>query len=103
MEENASPKNELFLESKTKENDSEEEICRFCHYDGKENKLYQPCKCSGSIRSIHSDCLTRWIKATGKDKCDLCKHSFSFTSSKKKKEIEFFYKKNFPNHFLKMK
>ena len=41
---------------------------------------YHPCKCSGSIKYIHQDCLNRWLQQTKKEKCDLCNHHYQFTA-----------------------
>ena len=40
-------------------------ICRICYieeYDQINNPLIKPCKCSGSMKYIHYECLLRWIK-----------------------------------------
>ena len=63
--------------------ESEEAICRVCHCDGsKEAPLYHPCKCSGSIRYVHQDCLLQWLKHKGGDekRCELCGSEFHFRS-----------------------
>ncbi|KAJ2917102.1 hypothetical protein MD484_g3273, partial [Candolleomyces efflorescens] len=41
--------------------------------------LFHPCKCSGTIRYIHQDCLTTWLAHSKKKTCDVCKHPYSFT------------------------
>ncbi|RLO09324.1 hypothetical protein DYB28_001659 [Aphanomyces astaci] len=41
-------------------------------------RLFAPCKCSGSIRFVHSDCLTEWLAISKKDVCELCGYKFSF-------------------------
>lgn len=60
--------------------------CRICHSD--HGKLYSPCKCDGSIRWIHEECLMSWLKhanggdgnvtAGGVKRCELCKAEFRF-------------------------
>ncbi|OZJ02188.1 hypothetical protein BZG36_05494, partial [Bifiguratus adelaidae] len=58
----------------------EEEICRVCRCEGTpEAPLFHPCKCSGSIRYVHEDCLIEWLSHSRKKYCELCKHPFSFT------------------------
>ncbi|KIL65587.1 hypothetical protein M378DRAFT_518862 [Amanita muscaria Koide BX008] len=58
----------------------EEDTCRICSTPGTdEQPLFHPCKCSGTIRYIHQDCLTTWLAHSKKRKCDLCNHPFSFT------------------------
>ncbi|KAI9310261.1 hypothetical protein BX666DRAFT_2009796 [Dichotomocladium elegans] len=56
------------------------EICRVCRCgETPEHPLFHPCKCSGSIRHVHQDCLTEWLSHSRKKYCELCEHPFSFT------------------------
>lgn len=44
---------------------SQEEIsCRFCmgEENSIENPMITPCKCSGSLKFIHIDCLRNWTR-----------------------------------------
>ncbi|KAH9935970.1 uncharacterized protein BXZ73DRAFT_76777 [Epithele typhae] len=41
--------------------------------------LFHPCKCSGTIRYIHQDCLKEWLTHSRKKTCDVCKYPYSFT------------------------
>ncbi|CAO3563375.1 unnamed protein product [Mortierella alpina] len=60
--------------------EEEEEICRVCRYEGSPDQpLFHPCKCSGSIRFVHQDCLVEWLERSNKKYCELCKHTFEFT------------------------
>ena len=46
-------------------------ICRICYieeYDMINNPLIKPCKCSGSMKYIHYDCLLHWIRTKIIDK-----------------------------------
>ena len=46
-------------------------ICRICYieeYDKINNPLIKPCKCSGSMKYIHYDCLLHWIRTKIIDK-----------------------------------
>ena len=47
-------------------------ICRICYTEDEtnENPLVQPCKCSGSMRFIHLDCLKHWISTRSFIKLD---------------------------------
>ncbi|PWN51318.1 hypothetical protein IE53DRAFT_368172 [Violaceomyces palustris] len=56
-----------------------EESCRICR-SGPEpsSPLYHPCKCSGSIRYCHQDCLVEWLRHSKKKYCELCQHPFIF-------------------------
>ncbi|KAL6925236.1 hypothetical protein ACHAPO_009071 [Fusarium lateritium] len=55
-------------------------ICRICRGEGTpEEPLFYPCKCSGSIKYVHQDCLMEWLSHSQKKYCELCKTSFRFT------------------------
>lgn len=41
--------------------------------------LFFPCICTGSIKYIHQECLTQWMRYSRKEFCELCGHKFSFT------------------------
>ncbi|KAJ6263340.1 hypothetical protein Dda_1903 [Drechslerella dactyloides] len=57
-----------------------DETCRICRSEGTaEEPLYHPCKCSGSIKYVHQDCLMEWLQHSQKKHCELCKTSFRFT------------------------
>ncbi|KAI9145609.1 hypothetical protein BKA69DRAFT_1048615 [Paraphysoderma sedebokerense] len=67
---------------------AEEEICRICRGDGSEFPLFYPCKCTGSIRYVHQDCLTIWLNHSRKTHCELCGFKYQFTP---------IYSENMPN------
>ncbi|KAG6008144.1 hypothetical protein E4U21_004901 [Claviceps maximensis] len=55
-------------------------ICRICRGEGTSGEpLFYPCKCSGSIKYVHQDCLMEWLSHSQKKYCELCKTSFRFT------------------------
>lgn len=74
-------------------------MCRFCWMDTEteENPKLNACKCEGSVKYIHFDCLKRWMLSKMQSKqtenhhtlswksfeCELCWHHFSY---------QFFYK-----------
>ncbi|KAL1627763.1 hypothetical protein SLS54_002029 [Diplodia seriata] len=56
------------------------DTCRICRGEGtKEEPLFYPCKCSGSIKFVHQDCLMEWLSHSQKKHCELCKTPFRFT------------------------
>jgi hypothetical protein len=60
---------------------SHDSICRICFESESESlPLIFPCKCSGSMRYIHEDCLKIWLLSQSKDlsaaSCDICKFKF---------------------------
>ena len=51
---------------------TEEDLCRVCW--GPENtadRLVCPCKCKGSIRLVHVECLRMWLETSGRVKCEV--------------------------------
>ncbi len=59
----------------------ESPCCRVCHGESEpDNQLFYPCKCDGSIRYVHQDCLVQWLKVSkqNKGKCELCGEKFQF-------------------------
>ncbi|GJJ75852.1 E3 ubiquitin-protein ligase MARCH6 [Entomortierella parvispora] len=60
--------------------EKEEEICRVCRSESTADQpLFHPCKCSGSIRYVHQECLEEWLRHSNKKYCELCKYNFAFT------------------------
>ena len=61
-------------------NPEEADTCRICRGEGsKEEPLFYPCKCSGSIKFVHQNCLMEWLSHSQKKHCELCKTPFRFT------------------------
>ncbi|PGH23627.1 hypothetical protein AJ80_02233 [Polytolypa hystricis UAMH7299] len=58
----------------------EPDTCRICRGEGSAAEpLFYPCKCSGSIKFVHQDCLMEWLSHSQKKHCELCKTPFKFT------------------------
>ncbi|KAG8938953.1 hypothetical protein FRC03_006779, partial [Tulasnella sp. 419] len=58
---------------------SDQPECRICSGPAEENApLFYPCKCSGSIKYIHQECLKTWLAQSKKRSCDICKHPYAF-------------------------
>ncbi|KAK8019028.1 hypothetical protein PG990_004166 [Apiospora arundinis] len=56
------------------------DTCRICRGEGSPGEpLFYPCKCSGSIKFVHQDCLMEWLSHSQKKHCELCKTPFRFT------------------------
>ena len=56
-------------------------LCRICRgEDTPGQPLLHPCKCRGSIKYIHQDCLMEWLKHSNKStkKCDICDTPYKF-------------------------
>lgn len=52
--------------------------CRICYEPESEDlKLLQPCKCEGSMKYIHEECLKHWLDSNKKGLfCEICKAKF---------------------------
>ena len=62
------------------ENPNEELECRVCRSGAEpNNKLYSPCKCTGSIGLVHQECLEAWLRHAQKTNCELCGTSYKFS------------------------
>ncbi|KAJ3995467.1 hypothetical protein F5050DRAFT_1767078 [Lentinula boryana] len=58
----------------------EQDTCRICSAPAEPDQpLFHPCRCSGTIRYIHQDCLTTWLAHSKKKTCETCRHQYSFT------------------------
>ncbi|GAP89800.1 putative E3 ubiquitin-protein ligase MARCH6 [Rosellinia necatrix] len=56
------------------------DTCRICRGEATDTEpLFFPCKCSGSIKYVHQDCLMEWLSHSQKKHCELCKTAFRFT------------------------
>ncbi len=50
----------------------QEPVCRICRCEEEEGRpLFHPCKCSGSIKFVHNDCLEAWLRMSKKAKCEV--------------------------------
>lgn len=58
-----------------------EHSCRICRGEATESQpLIHPCKCRGSIKYIHQDCLMEWLNHSNKStkQCDICNTPYKF-------------------------
>ncbi|WWC73270.1 uncharacterized protein I206_107236 [Kwoniella pini CBS 10737] len=69
-----------FIPPTPQHNEDEGDVCRVCRVEGDEaDPLIYPCKCAGSVRFVHPDCLKQWLAQTGKKHCEICGHKYAFT------------------------
>jgi len=58
----------------------DEEVCRVCRSGNEPNRpLFYPCRCNGSIKYVHQDCLLTWLSHSRVEYCELCKTKYTFT------------------------
>jgi hypothetical protein len=63
-------------------------VCRMCRAPGSlETPLFCPCKCTGSVRHVHQECLLEWLKHSKKQYCELCNHKFYLPSTAKSTDV----------------
>jgi hypothetical protein len=60
--------------------------CRICfEEEDNQSMLLSPCRCSGTSKYVHVDCLKMWIKTSENDiakkKCMECRTAYKYTSS----------------------
>ncbi|KAK9469791.1 hypothetical protein V1512DRAFT_219315 [Lipomyces arxii] len=69
------------LQGDLRPHETPRDVCRICRGEAtEEEQLFHPCKCSGSIRYVHQECLTEWLQhSQRKNVCELCKTPFKFT------------------------
>lgn len=61
------------------ENSGQAETCRICRCGEEEGKLYYPCRCSGTVKYVHSDCLLEWLNSSRRaPKCEICGSVYKF-------------------------
>lgn len=72
------------LHQKRKKN-LEKKICRICmcNKETKGNPLIHPCKCCGSLKWIHKDCLLKWITTSNNYECPQCKYKYLINKQNK--------------------
>jgi len=58
-------------------------VCRICQLPGVEpsNPLISPCRCLGSIRYVHNNCLLKWLEVSSRRRsgppcCELCQYQY---------------------------
>ena len=65
--------------SSSNNTDDDDAVCRVCRGRGEEgNPLFWPCRCRGTMRFLHEECLLQWLKHTDKTRCELCNTDFRF-------------------------
>jgi len=70
-------------------------VCRICRDDDSSSELIVPCRCRGTVKYIHRECLNEWLKTVNKvvlpfghqnlmnAKCNLCNYKYQWEGSQK--------------------
>ncbi|NWS46411.1 MARH3 ligase, partial [Probosciger aterrimus] len=56
---------------------NDQPICRICHEGSSQEDLLSPCKCTGTLGTIHRSCLERWLTSSNTSYCELCHFRFA--------------------------
>ena len=60
-------------------------VCRICLEDDIEENLIHPCKCSGSSKYVHKQCLNEWRNINHNpisfNQCEVCKYTYVITNN----------------------
>jgi len=71
--------------------EQEERQCRIC-FTGDERLLFSPCRCTGSMRFVHVDCLNNWRNASRNPRsfyvCDQCGYQYNLERTRAAKWLE---------------
>ena len=52
--------------------DEDGDVCRICRMGSQaDDPLFYPCKCSGSIKYVHQQCLLDWLQHSGNTHCEV--------------------------------
>ena len=75
--------------------------CRICLESNNQETMISPCRCSGTSRWVHRECIERWIQECeniqARKKCMECHHQYEYEYTEDTKLIERFkiFKENF--------
>ncbi|KAM9508954.1 E3 ubiquitin-protein ligase MARCHF3 isoform 3-T5 [Guaruba guarouba] len=75
---------------------NDQAICRICHEGSSQEDLLSPCKCTGTLGTIHRSCLERWLTSSNTSYCELCQ--FRFAVERKHRPLVEWLKNPGPQH-----
>lgn len=61
--------------------EDQDRLCKICLEKESEHEKIPdcyPCKCTGSLKYVHSSCLEMWLKTTSTKQCELCLYKYKF-------------------------
>ncbi|KAL6191231.1 hypothetical protein ACLB2K_037622 [Fragaria x ananassa] len=50
--------------------------CRICQVEDSVNEMEAPCRCNGTLKFAHRDCIQQWINLSYKATCEICKQPY---------------------------
>jgi Protein involved in mRNA turnover and stability len=53
------------------------EYFTFLSTDDSSENLISPCDCTGTLGLVHKSCLEKWLSASNKTECEICKYQFN--------------------------
>ena len=56
--------------------------CRICYGGSEDGHLFKPCRCSGSVKYVHVECLEKWREsgpAKAKFECPQCHYRYNLS------------------------
>ncbi|EDO37272.1 predicted protein [Nematostella vectensis] len=68
-------------------------MCRICHGGDEDEPLMVTCRCTGTVKYAHQNCVLNWISKSGNQYCELCKYKYKT----KRKKIKSLWKWQFPS------
>ncbi|KAJ8397365.1 hypothetical protein AAFF_G00439140 [Aldrovandia affinis] len=81
----SSGKTETLHSNCSSDNCSPTPSCRICFQGAEQGDLLNPCRCDGSVRYTHQQCLLKWISERGSWTCELCCYRFHVIAIKMKR------------------
>lgn len=68
----------ILSESEIPKSESLEKSCRICYenHNLSKNALLYPCKCKGTIKWVHHECLIKWIQISQNQICPQCQYKY---------------------------
>ena len=61
--------------------EEQDRLCKICLEKESETEKMpdcHPCKCTGSLKYVHSSCLDKWLRTTSTKHCELCFYRYRF-------------------------
>lgn len=85
--------------------EEELDFCRICLETSDSENFINPCKCIGTSKYVHKECLLKWINQNMDNEkseiCDQCKHPYKFENHPEYLDyINYFCSLSFNNYFL---